>query len=142
MPSSVTSTVSGCCCSSSSGIGDTCCPSIPATLHATITNVSGCSCLDGMVVTLTYNNGNWSNGPAIQTSCPNNAVLNIVLSCVGPGCNSFLLVFQCAGTSYNFPTSLNAGCTCSPFNLVFTATNSNPNVLACCIGTVTVTITT
>lgn len=44
----------GCCCEA--GVTTCCCPDdpIPTVLKATLTNVSGCSCLNGQVVTLTW----------------------------------------------------------------------------------------
>ena len=44
------------CCDCGGQPGSLCCPGgVPATLHATLSNLSGCACVDGIVVPLTFN---------------------------------------------------------------------------------------
>jgi hypothetical protein len=100
---------------------------LPDTLHATLSNLSGCACLDGLSIAIAWNGSGWS-GNYDACSLTGNT---ISLNCVGG-------FWQLSGTGcVLFNTVLQPGNTCSPPNIVFSS-----NVSGCCTGNITITITT
>jgi hypothetical protein len=115
----VTSSSSG-----ASAIYTPCCPavSLPAVLHVTVSGQTG-TC-NWQNFTLTYNGANW-------LGLDNNGLL-WTLSCSGSTCMQLAL-----GASH-INAAQGLGCTCSPFNLVYTvATTAGSG----CTGAATFTIT-
>lgn len=118
----------GCC-----GVAVACCSNtIPKTLHATVSKIQDCVCIDTLTVTLTYNSGtNKWTGSTATVGCPGGSPLNMTLApCAGGGIAGFQLGTNCNGSGAS-NTNADASSTCSPLNLVF------KNIISpggCCIG--------
>jgi hypothetical protein len=109
-----------------------CCPNpLPDTVHATIRNVSGCACLDGEVVALTFESltSRWVGDKDICGSHP----ISLGFDCGVTSCDtaSVTTIFD----SINQTTvDVLPGCSCSPLNMVFdnltlTDTTSCPDAI-------------
>jgi hypothetical protein len=148
------------------GQGTGCCPdtTIPNTLTATFTNVSGCGCLDGWTCTLTFQPviGHWRGNCTTPCHLPSVCVpgggegglipVEIDFGCsagvAGAGCLNFILQMTNAGNncdiipsppfSYITPSS----CTCTPFEVDYNGvTIGSQGICGCCYGTVNISIT-
>jgi hypothetical protein len=128
-----------------------CCPlGLPQTLYATLTNVSGAACLDGIVLPINYEGGNgfWQGSTAVP-ACIAGGVLTLLLQCSSPPlagtCTSLNLSGSCRSDTASglisnaFPLS----CSCNPFTATFTGMTVQPGPNSCCPagGTVQVVIT-
>lgn len=109
-----------------------CTGAIPHRIHATITNNVGCTCLDGVKVTLTYNGstGRWE-GSAFVPSCTSSN-LYMTFACVG---TQLGIALKC--TTAAAPDLFTSTYTCSPLSVNFTGYSP----LTCCPGTCNVAIT-
>jgi hypothetical protein len=117
-----------------------CCPfnPVPFALKATVTNISACQCVDGHVVTLTWNSTQqaWvgSDSGIVCKPCGSNCNLMLTLKCVGA---QFQLTIQCSPGAPTMTVPAGAGATCSPFNQTFTFGPTNMDISSCCNGTIT-----
>ena len=99
-----------------------CCPGgLPRTLYAHIANGTGCACLDGVTVTLTWNGSLWTSGDV--TVCGGTTVF--YFTCGGGDCTGFLFyatgycqitvagphTCNCATPSFEFTNSVSVCCT-------------------------------
>ncbi len=123
---------------SGSGVLLPCCPNaLPTTLHATVQNVSGCPCLDGIVVPLTYSSAttSWSGGIAV---CGGSQI-SMGFQCGISSCATAGLTGNFDG--YNFTSAtVDPGCSCSPPQMVFGNVVLNA-ASQCPSGVVKVTVT-
>jgi PKD repeat protein len=112
----------------SSGVSTSCCANnLPTTLHGTFSGGTGsCTCLNNVTITLTWNGTSWQGN---VSACSH--TVNLGLTCVA---GTWSLTSGGCSLSLSNPTSSQ----CSPFQLVF----SNANIADCCLGTITLTITT
>jgi hypothetical protein len=121
-----------------SGIVLPCCPvPLPATVHATIPAGSGCPCMDGTVVTLTYNalSQSWSG----STSVCFGDTLTIVFKCGSTSCADATVTATSVFSGSSGPVRT-TGCSCNPLNMVFSgATFPNPG--SECFGPITIVVT-
>jgi hypothetical protein len=126
-------TVTGC-----GGVTTACCPnSLPSTLHATVSNVSGCSCLAGTYALTYQGNSTWQS--STMTLC---GTANAFLSFL---CNPSLEVFEFIVTCSNNTFSALAGSSnCSGVNFTFNNMTIQAPGSLCgfCNGTINVTVTT
>jgi hypothetical protein len=119
----------------------TCCAklTLPSTIHATVQNVSGCACLDGVTLSLTFSGPSFNNGWRYASSntpgC--GGVTDLLLYCRGAGVAGWVLSNTGAGDSW--ARSPSAGSKCSPFTLLFA--NFPFFYSACPSATVNVTVT-
>jgi hypothetical protein len=109
------------------------------TIHATVQNVSGCACLDGVTLPLTFAGPSFNNGWRYASSntpgC--GGVTDLLLYCRGAGVAGWVLSNTGAGDPW--ARSPSAGSKCSPFTLLF---NNFPFFYSACpSATVNVTIT-
>jgi hypothetical protein len=118
-------------------------PNPPYIIFATFENISGCSCLGGLVVQLTRGGPayHWDGG-IVPTQCNSNQALRMWIDCDGsPGCDGFKLWGCCGNAPFctTFaPVIPPDSCTCSPFELVYDNLSvSGP----CCTGTVRIRVT-
>lgn len=119
----------GCC-----GVAVPCCSNtIPKTLHATVSTIQDCTCLNGLgAITLTYNSGTgkWT-GSAATAGCPGGSPFNLTLSpCGGAGITGFQLGTNCGGAGVSNKNADGAS-TCNPINLLFKSILSPGG---CCTG--------
>jgi hypothetical protein len=110
------------------GTHPACCTNeLPGVLHATLSGgTGGCSCLDGVQVTLVWDGSNWKG---TFTACGGTSVLAMLTDCSG----------GIAGQSPNACSTALWGFSvqsCSPFSATLTAP-----VSGCCTGSITITIT-
>jgi len=95
-----------------------CCPDLPATLHATIPPGSGCPCLDGTDVELTFDSGAqaWIGSVDVCSG----QELSVTFACNGTSCADATLeiTFENHGTVE--PQLVDAGCSCAPLEMHFT----------------------
>ncbi len=115
----------GCCSSASSSVSGiaSCCPGMPTVVHVTFSNTGACACLDGQTFALTYAGGIWFS-PSI--GCGHNVQISMACGAAcgggpGTGCLGFCMAINdLSGNSCNWSTKFpNAGCTCTPLNMVF-----------------------
>jgi hypothetical protein len=122
------------------GVTLPCCPNpLPLTVHATIHNVSGCPCIDGEVVALTYSSvtNSWSGYKSV---CGGPHLITLGYSCGIHDCSTAALTGSFDG--YNFPSPpLDPGCSCSPLNMGFSGVSFNPLATVCPNATVQITVT-
>lgn len=123
-----------------SGLTLPCCPTpLPATVHATMQNVSGCPCIDGEVVALTYQavTNSWSG---FKDVCSGPHRITLGYSCGISDCTTATLTGSFDG--YNFPSAVvDPGCTCSPLNMVFSSITFDPLASVCANAVVRIIIT-
>jgi hypothetical protein len=126
-----------------------CCPlGLPQTLHATVANVSGASCLDGVIVPLAYDGGNayWSGQTAVP-GCLAGGVLSFLMQCSSPPlpgkCTSFNLTGSCRSDTASglISNAFPASCACNPFTAVFQNLTVQPGPNSCCPGGSTINVT-
>ncbi|MBL8792903.1 MAG: hypothetical protein JNM56_03290 [Planctomycetia bacterium] len=115
-----------------------CCPDMPATLYATVPLGTGCPCLDGTVVPLTYDADSdaWTGS---QTVC-NGENFTLTFRCTGTSClNATLLVsFEDHGDVGPVPVA--PPCGCSPLFMAFAGIEfAEPG--GECVGGIAVVIT-
>jgi len=99
------------------GVLRPCCANpLPATLHATLQDISGCPCMDGEVVTLTYdaNTGGWSG---LKNVCVGVSI-TMGFSCGSASCADASVAGTFDGQNYG-PATVDAGCSCAPLQMVF-----------------------
>lgn len=116
-----------------------CCPnSLPATVHATIPQGSGCPCLNGVVVPLRYSaqTQSWT-GSQIVCASEN---LSMVYKCGTTSCDDATLTLTFDNHGSVGPVTTDAGCGCSPLQMTFSNINF-PIQGVECDGPITVVIT-
>ena len=125
---------------SGSGGGGTvtvaCCPGgLPQTLYATLTNVSGCACLDGVVVAVTWNGGSWS-GMSGSVCSGHTAFVDVL--CTEEG--TWVIGVECFldGVEDGAGEDTVMTFTCDPLSV----TTAEFSLSGCCTGSITVTVTT
>ena len=115
-----------------------CSDPLPETLHATVPAGSGCPCLEGEVVTLTFDAGTnqWAGD---KTVCSGES-FHVAFTCNGASCADATLsvTFENHGTAGLVGPDL--GCTCSPLELVFSAIEF-PTLGSECDGTIRIVVT-
>ena len=121
------------CCGGGT-ISTTCCPGgLPSTLYATITNVSNCSCADGLTIPLHNSGGSfWLSdaGYCLQ--------FNLVCD-TGPG--GWCIQWGCVGGITNW--CCQASFSCSPLSISFTGCSTCNGMCDFGLdGTFDVTVTT
>ena len=128
------------CC----GVTVGCCNRVlPEVLVATFADVSTCPCIAGMTVDLYWDptfSGWIGTGPG--GSCGlRSATFTLACSSGGTSCSNFTLAIS-GGVCVTVSSSLSAGCSCDPLNLVF---NFSLSGIGCCdsmsgSGSITITI--
>jgi hypothetical protein len=116
-----------------------CCPDPwPATLHATVPVGSGCPCLDGTVVTLSYSGGTntWSGSANVCSD----ELFTIVFQCGGVSCSDSTLTVDFENHGTVGPITPVFGCACSPINVAFIGIQF-PTLGGECDGDITVVVT-
>jgi len=133
--SSSSSSSSSSMSSSSSSIAYVpCCQNgLPTVLYGTITNLSGCACLDGEVLTFRWDSGFSLWRSTITASC-SNPPAPVVLECNNNSWGLGIAGVNPAGCVGNFGTG---SWTCSPLNITF----SPVSITGCCTGTIKVVVT-
>ncbi len=139
---------SSCPCGSGSSppVSCECCSEIdyppPATLYFSITNRSGCTCLDGMAGSITQTLPglrDWSNSPGIANPCQPGGFV-VKLQCVA-GLYRLYIYCQPAAQAIGLCAHLTVR-SCAPFHLVFSGVEFGAMFGACCpAGSVDVEIT-
>jgi hypothetical protein len=122
-----------------SGIVLPCCPvALPATIHATVPAGSGCPCMDGTVVALTYSaiTQSWSGSAAVCFG----DTLTITFKCGSTSCGDATLNVNSALCGSVGPVKVNPGCSCNPLNMVFSGVTF-PHPGSECFGPIRVVIT-
>jgi len=130
-------------CEECGGSFSACCNrTLPKVLTATITDVSGCACADGLIIPLVNAAGGsiWNSIGGIEM-CSNGGDVVISLGCGGSTCNNFTMFFE-AGPCSVVSSSISS-CSCDPLQIVFDLTLVG---LSCCAlgvdgGTIQVTVT-
>jgi hypothetical protein len=118
-----------------------CCPAgLPTTLHATISNVSGCSCLAGTYAMTYQGNGIWESSALSLCGTANSS---LVMECNSAE-EAFEFSIACANNSFS---AFAASADCTGVNFTFNGIavqTANPETQLCgfCNGTVNVTVTT
>jgi hypothetical protein len=102
-----------------------CSAGIPTTLYATLTNNANCACLNGVVLTMTYNSGGgyWSG----TTSICGAGEIEIRIACTGPTCH-FGVEAYCSGVLQDF--GADTACDCSTMTWTF----GTPFAVGTCCG--------
>jgi len=122
------------------GVTLPCCSNpLPLTVHATVQNVSGCPCIDGEVVALTYQpiTHSWEG---FKDVCGGSHRIELGYSCGIDSCDTATLTGSFAG--FNFPNpTLDPGCSCSPLHMGFSGITFNSFATICPNATVKITIT-
>ena len=93
-----------------------CCPEMPATLHATIPPGSGCPCLDGTEVELTFDGTAWIGSVEVCSG----QELSITFACNGTACYDATLEITFENHGSVGPQLVDAGCSCEPLKMRFT----------------------
>ncbi len=121
--------------SSVSGALAQCCPTMPATIHMFITNISGCDNINGATVPLIWDGVSTWAGSTIFNG--NNITGSLL--CIGPtaGASGMQLTATCEGTFITFQDFPNGSASCNPLNLNWL----NHTAPGCCGGTVSIHIT-
>ncbi len=118
-------------------ITNLCCPpTLPATLHATLSGgVGGCSCLNGVIVPVTWNGSVWVG--SVTNVCTGNTV-TLAFQCFGSGVANLKMITgsNCGVTAFTGLPVTPTG-SCVPLNAVY----SSGLPSGCCSGAVTITLT-
>jgi hypothetical protein len=124
-----------------------CCASpVPETLYATIQNVSGCACLDGLVVPIVFNGLNmWAGQVAACTGFY--VIVQMPCGAYAPGfsltvfCHNIAVGAGCGGTGRDVVAD--GGGSCDPFNESWSGLvmKQLQACTTCCLGTIDVIVT-
>lgn len=125
---------SGCC----GGSSDDCC-GWPETLTATFSAAGGCTCVDGLVMTLTYSAGEWTGSAVVE--CDTTDTWSLRLQCVTPGtCTGLRLYVDPGGCGGCDEMEMNEfDCTCDP--IYYEAVRALNFCLPSCCGTLNTSFT-
>lgn len=122
-----------------SGILLPCCPvGWPTTIHATIPAGSGCPCMDGTVVALTYDaiTQSWSGSAPVCFF----DTLTVVFTCGSTSCADATVTASSPALGSSGPVTVAPGCSCNPLNMTFHGVTF-PNPGSECFGPISIVIT-